>query len=143
MLDKRTLTRLNTLRVALAEAARDDDGGFSRVFHDFLDAAEDPAMMRAGKATKAPLVKAALEQLAGSIDAGPLQNVRMLRIADAGLVHGGFFVGATMGSFFFFEKEEQGLVAIHQGGGLMLYSRLTMTRLPPGTMPVKGPKGPQ
>jgi len=146
MLNPRTLTRLATLRADLGAAEGDRDGSFSRVFHAFLDVAEDPAVLRASKPAKAPLVKGALERLVAHLtggEAAALQQVRMLRIADAGLVHGGFFVGATMGSFFFFEKDEQGLVAVHEGGGRMLYSRLTMARVPPGSVPVKGPDGPQ
>jgi hypothetical protein len=144
MIDKRTLARLAALRQSLASADGEHDGSFSAVFHAFLDIADEPALLRDSKPTKSPLVKGALERLAGELagDApAQLQNVRMLHVREAGLVHGGFFVGPRMGSFFFFEKEEQGLLAVHQGGALMLYSRITLTKLPPGAVPVQGPDG--
>ena len=146
MINKRILTRLLALRRSLAAADGERDGSFSAVFHAFLDLTEDPAFIQGSKATKDPVVKAALESLAMQLsgdDSAPLQHVRMLRIAEAGMVHGGFFIGSMMGSFFFFEKEEQGLLAVHRGGGMMLYSRLTMAKVPPGAVPVPGPKGPQ
>jgi hypothetical protein len=146
MIDKRTLTKLAALREALAAADGERDGSFSRVFSSFLDLADEPALLRGSKPAKSPLVKGALERLAGQLvdDASArIQNVRMLRFAEGGLLHGGFFVGASMGSFFFFEKEEQGLLAVHQGGAMMLYTRVTMTRLPPGTMPAPRPEGTQ
>jgi hypothetical protein len=146
MLDARTLGRIETLRRSLATADRDRDGGFSTVFEAFLDIAEDPAFFRASKKAESPLVQGALERAASQVAGGganALQDVRMLGVAEAGLLHGGFFVAGSVGSFFFFEKEEQGLLAIHRGGALMLYGRITMTRVPEGTVVVPGPKGVQ
>jgi hypothetical protein len=63
----------------------------------------------------------------------------MLRIDSAGFIHGSFFAGASVGTFFYFEKEKQGLVAFNQSGGVTRFTRLTMVALPEGAFPVSAP----
>jgi hypothetical protein len=46
-----------------------------------------------------------------------------------------------MGSFFYFEKEKQGILAFTRFGGMTHYTRITMTELPQGTVYVPRPKG--
>lgn len=144
MTSKRVLNQLDSLRKSLAGAGGKEEGSFSRVFNAFLDAAGDLVLLRAGNPTDSPHMKTYLEacarQLTGD-DTTSVQGLRMLRIKDAGFIHGGFVAGPYMGSFFFFEKDQQGLVAFSRFGAESYFSRITLTPLPQGTMPVPRPKG--
>jgi hypothetical protein len=141
---KRLLTRLEALRSALAGADRNEEDSFPLVFSDFLDLAAEPAMLKAGKPIKNPYIKNILEatarQLTGD-DKTVVQALRLFRISDAAFVHGGFIVESFLGSFFFFENDQQGLIAFTQEGGMTYFSRITLTPLPDGAAPAPGPKG--
>lgn len=144
--DKRILTRLAALRQSMASAGGDDDGSFATVFSAFLDIAEDPALLDSSKPTNDSLVNAAIESSVRSFtgdDAMGIQPLRMLRYAGAGFLHGGFFAGSMLGTFFFFEADRQGILAMHGGGALTHFTRVTLTEIPAGAMPVPGPKGKQ
>jgi hypothetical protein len=144
--DQRTLTKLAALREAMASAESDQDDSFAQVFSAFLDIAEEPALLDASKPTKSPVVKAALESSVRSFtgdDEASIQALRMLRYGGEGFLHGGFFAGSILGTFFYFEKNHQGILALHQGGSMTHFTRVTVTEVPPGAVPVRGPKGKQ
>lgn len=146
MPDQRLLTKLVTLQKTLSSAGGDDSGSFAAAFHAFLDITEDRAFMAASKPAKDAMLKAALESPIRSLvgdESTELQHLRMLRVAAASFLHGGFYVGSSIGSFFYFEKPKQGLMALHGGGAMTHFTRITMTELPQGTMLMQRPKGKQ
>ena len=146
MSDKRILDRLEALRQSLANADGHERGSFARVFHAFFDIAEDPALMAESKPGKSEDIRAMLERAAQRLtgdEATTVRDLRTLRCASAGMVHGGFFAGKLLGTFFYFEGDEQGLVAFNDGTPMTSFLRLTLTKLPEGTFPVPGPGGVQ
>jgi hypothetical protein len=142
MTSQSLLTQLDALRKTTLDADGRRQGSFSELFHAFLDIADDPALLNASKPTKDATLKGAIEacarQLTGN-SAMNIQQVQMLRIDKAGFIHGSFFAGASIGSFFYFEKDRQGLVAYDKGGGVTLFSRISLVELPKGSVPVQGP----
>jgi hypothetical protein len=136
------LSQLDSLRKATLSTDGSRQGSFSVLFHSFLDIAEDPDLLQASKPSKDKTIKGAIESCARNImgdNALGIQGLRMLRIDRAGFIHGSFFAGASVGTFFYFEKERQGLVAFNQGGGVTRFTRLTLVALPEGTFPVSAP----
>lgn len=146
MESKRILAQLEALRRSLAGADGGESGSFSRVFHAFFDIADDPGLMDASKGFESEAIRAMLERAARRITGhgtATVTNLRALRCAGAGMVHGGFFAGTLLGTFFYFEREEQGLVALNDGTPLTNFLRITMTKVPEGSFPVPGPDGMQ
>jgi hypothetical protein len=146
MTDQRILTKLATLQKTLSSAGGQDSGSFSAAFHAFLDITEDRALMVASKPAKDAALKVALESPIRTLfddESIELQQLRMLRVAAAGFLHGGFFVGSSVGSFFYFEKPQQGLMALHGRGSMTHFMRITMTELPRGTVMMRKPEGKQ
>lgn len=136
------LSQLDALRKSTLSTDGTRQGSFSLLFHSFLDIAEDPDLLKASKPTKDKTIKGAIESCARNITGDSaliIQGLRMLRIDSASFIHGSFFAGASVGSFFYFEKERQGLVAFNQGGGVMRFTRLTLLDLPEGAFPVSVP----
>lgn len=145
-MSKRVFTQIEALRKATAEADGKDERSFGQVFSSFLDIAGERTLFSISKAAQEPDIRQVLEVLARQVtgdDKTTLRGVRMLRLPEAGFVHGGFFADAYMGTFFFFEKEQQGLVAFTQGTARTYLSRITLTDLPEGMIMSPGPKGPQ
>jgi hypothetical protein len=136
------LSQLDALRKATLSTDGSRQGSFSVLFHSFLDIAEDPDLLKASKPTKDKTIKGAIESCARNItgdNALGIQGLRMLRIDSAGFIHGSFFAGTSVGTFFYFEKERQGLVAFNQGGGATRFTRLTLLDLPEGAFPISAP----
>jgi hypothetical protein len=136
------LSQLDALRKSTLGTDGTRQGSFSVLFHSFLDIAEDPDLLKASKPTKDKTIKGAIESCARNItgdNALSIQGLRMLRIDSVGFIHGSFFAGASVGTFFYFEKERQGLVAFAQGGGVTRFTRLTLVDLPAGAFPVSAP----
>lgn len=145
MIPKRVITSIEALRKAMTDAEAADDDSFGKVFHQFFDLAEDQAFIEAGKRAKDPVLRGALDHGTRRFmrDEGvTLQRLMMLRIAPLGFVHGGFFATPYIASFFYFEREKQGIIA-YQGDGTTDLVRITLAVLPPGTMPVKRTPGVQ
>jgi hypothetical protein len=139
----RLLVTLEALRMAMKGADSSRDKSFSEVFHGFLDATDDPVFLRESKPAKDTAVKTAIEACARKLtgdEATALQGLQMLRITAAGFLHGVFRAGPLMGSFFYFEKEGQGLLAFTRFGGMTHYTRITMTEIPEGTVFVRRPR---
>jgi hypothetical protein len=139
----RLLTTLEALRKAMKGADSARDKSFSEVFYGFLDATEDPALIHASKPAKDEALRQAIETCARKVAGDPttaLQALQMLRIDDAGFLHGAFRAGPLMGSFFYFEKDRQGLLAFTRLDGMTHYTRITMTEIPEGTVFVPKPK---
>jgi hypothetical protein len=146
MESKRILAQLEALRRSLADADGSERGSFSRVFHAFFDIADDPGLMEASKAFQSEDIRAMLERAAQRLrgqGTTTVTNLRALRCAGAGMVHGGFFAGTLLGTFFYFEREEQGLVAFNDGTPLTNFLRITLAKVPEGSFPVPGPDGVQ
>lgn len=145
-MSNRVLTQIEALRKATADADGNDERSFGQVFSSFLDIAGERILFSISRAAQAPDVQQVLEVLARQVtgnDRTNLRGVRMLRLAEAGFLHGGFFAEDYMGTFFFFEKEQQGLVAFTQGTARTYLSRVTLTDLPEGMIMSPGPEGPQ
>jgi hypothetical protein len=152
IISKRILQQIEALRKELAGADRHDQGSFARVFHAFFDATGEPDFMKVSKPVKASKVtdgveiKDVLELIARRLtgdDNATIQALRLFRIGDAGFLHGGFVAGAFLGTFFYFEQDQQGLVAFNEGGEMTYFSRITLAELPAGAVPVPGPEGVQ
>jgi hypothetical protein len=146
MTDKRLVIRLAELRRALAMADGQEDGSFARLFNEFLDMTESTSLLDQCKPVKGGTMRPVLEMLirkARGDDSIQLHALHALRYPASGFLHGGFFAGGMMGSFFYFEKDLQGLLALYRGGAMMDLARITMTALPPGSVFVPGPKEPQ
>src|SRR5262249_54482323 len=146
MASLRVITEVETLRRSLSEADGGDEGSFARVFDAFFDIAEDPLLVDASKPARDAVLKGALERstrkLLGEL-ALTRQRVQMLRHAATGLLHGGFFADAMICTFFYFEQEQQGLVALNGGGVMTHFMQITVTPVPEGTGPMPGPPGKQ
>jgi hypothetical protein len=142
MTSKHILTQLDALQKATLSTDGKQQGSFATLFDAFLDIAEDPDLLKASKPTKDKTIKSAIETCARNItgdSALSIQGLRMLRIDSAAFIHGSFFAGSSVGTFFYFEKARQGLVAFHQGGGLIRFTRLTLLELPEGAFPAPAP----
>ncbi len=142
MTSKYILTQLDALQKATLNTDGKLQGSFATLFNSFLDIAEDPDLLKASKPTKDKTIKGAIESCARNItgdSALSIQGLRMLRIDSAGFIHGSFYAGSSVDTFFYFEKERQGLVAFHQGGGLIRFTRLTVLDLPEGAFPFSAP----
>jgi hypothetical protein len=146
MASKEILTRLDDLRRFLTMADGREDGSFARVFNAFFDIAEDTALLEVSEPASDPGLRVALERAARRLtrdERTTLEDVGVLRCAGAGMSHGVFHAGRYRGTFFYFEREQQGLVAFSEGGPMINYMRITLTAVPEGAYPVPGPKGPQ
>jgi len=144
MSEKQLLAQLAALRESLRSADIEQSGSLSRVFHAFFDIAEGPDLVLASKPTKNPVVRATLERIARDHvedQKASLQSIRMLGVPAAAFLHGGFFVAGAIGTFFYFTGDEQGLVAFNRGTDMTYFCRVTATTLPPGTGPMRGPRG--
>jgi hypothetical protein len=142
MTSKYILNQLDALQKATLNTDGTRQGSFSVLFHSFLDIAEDPDLLKAGKPTKDKTLKAAIEACtrdATGNNALSIQGLRMLRIDSAGFIHGSFFTGSSVGTFFYFEQARQGLVALVRSGGLILFSRVSVVDLPEGAFPAPAP----
>jgi hypothetical protein len=108
---------------------------FSEVFSTFLDLNETAGLMDACKPIKDKGVRALIELVARRHAGDPqlgITGMQMLHHASTGLFHGAFFAGPNPGTFFYFVKEQQGIVAFSKGI-TMYYYRITADELPPGT----------
>jgi hypothetical protein len=76
-------------------------------------------------------------------EAASIGALQMLTHAPTGFFHGGFFAAGTMGTFFYFLEERQGLLALRGAPPATHFFRMTATELPPGTMLVRRPPGVQ
>jgi hypothetical protein len=145
-MSKRVLTQIEALRTAMAGADGGDDGSFGQVFNAFLDIAGERTLFNLSEPAKATDIQGILEVAARQLtrdETTDIQGLRLLRIAQAGFLHGGFVAGGYMGTFFYFEKDQQGLVAFTRGMVKTYISRITLTDLPEGAFFSPAPKGPQ
>ncbi|MEZ4296493.1 MAG: hypothetical protein R3B70_16090 [Polyangiaceae bacterium] len=144
MSEKQLVSQLSALGEALRSADVGKAGSFAAVFNAFFDIAQGPDLMRLSKVESRSELQATLErtsrQLLGD-ETAVLNGLRMFGCAAGDFVHGCFFVGRTVGTFFFFTKNKQGLVAFNSGTPRTDYSRITTTDLPSGTTPMRGPRG--
>jgi hypothetical protein len=135
-------TQLDALRKATLSTDGTRQGSFAELFQTFMDIADAPALLDVSKPTKDKTLKEVIETCARRLvgnTALSLQGLTLLRVDRAGFIHGSFFAGASFGTFFYFEKERQGLLAFAQGGGVTRFARMTWVDLPEGGIPVRGP----
>jgi hypothetical protein len=129
--------QLTALREAMRDADASDSGSFSEVFGSFLDLTKSPTLMDASKPFKDKGLRVLLENVArahAKDQTAELAELHMLQYAPSGLVHGMFFVGAHPGTFFFFLKEQQGIVSLAERMAITHFYRITATELPAGTV---------
>src|SRR5262245_47350438 len=115
MINKRIAQSIAALRQALVSADCENDGSFAAVFSSFLDITERQNLIEESKPAKDPILKATIENSVRKLfgeDAAVMQ-IRMLRYAAAGFLHGSFFVGSSMGTFFYFEQDKRGMLAVY------------------------------
>jgi hypothetical protein len=146
VISKRILTQIEALRQAMTMADGERDGSFAEVFSSFLDIAEDRGLFSASKPVRDALVRSVIEAASRKLtgdETTTIERPHLLRVGSAGMVHGGFFAGRFLGTFFWFEKEQQGLLAFYGGGTMTHLIRLTVTELPEGAVLVPGPSGKQ
>lgn len=127
--------------MSVADSKR--DRSFSEVFSAFLDATDDPELSRESRPAEDEALMRAIEACARRLtkdDATRVEGLQMLRIASSGFLHGIFYAGPFMGSFFYFEKDQQGLLAFSRFGGATFYTRITMTTLPNDAVFVPRPR---
>lgn len=135
-------TRLDALRQATLGTDGTRQGSFAALFQTFMDVADEPVLLDASKPTKDKTLKGVIEACARKLvgnTALSLQGLTMLRVDRAGFTHGSFFAGGSFGTFFYFEKERQGLMAFAQTGGVTRFTRMTVLDLPGGSVPIPGP----
>jgi hypothetical protein len=133
-----------TLRAALRSADMQDPNSFSSVFHAFFDISEKSEFMDSSDLVQDPIVRAMIESIVRQHARDPNLAVTMfqlLRHAPTGLLHGSSFTTRFVGTFFYFEADQQGLVAFTDGTPRTHYYRITATVLPPGAMPMRRPSG--
>lgn len=138
--------QITALRTSLCDADVNDPDSFSNVFAAFFDISEGPELMRASELTEDQIVHALLESTARRHLGDPafaLTMSQLLHHRPTELFHGGFFAGRTVGTFFYFARDQQGLAAFTDGTALMHYYRITATVLPVGGMPMPRPAGQQ
>lgn len=109
-----------------------DEKEFSVSFNYFMDHfAENEDFLKKGKkVTKAPRMKAALEQVAGMVFPGENIKVRHLVLTHLkrhDFLHGGGMVGDRQAVLFFFQDMGFGMVAICDLTGMTHYARLALT----------------
>lgn len=146
MSEKQLVAQLAALQKSLTSADIEQSGSLADVFSAFLDLAEGIDLMNHSSRAENAVVSATLERLTRQVvddEKLTLGSVQMLGYAPAGFLHGGFFVAKAMGTFFYFTRAQQGLVAFNRGGGMTQLCRITSTPLPPGTVPMRRPPGKQ
>jgi hypothetical protein len=138
------VNQIATLRTRLRSADMADPDSFSNVFHAFFDISEKSKLMDVSDLIEDPIVRAMLESIArqhARDQALAVTLFQMLRHGPTRLVHGSCFATRFVGTFFYFEEDQQGLVAFTDGTPMTHYYRITATVLPAGSMPMRRPPG--
>jgi hypothetical protein len=133
-----------TLRAALRSADMQNPDSFSNVFHAFFDISEKSEFMDASDLVEDPVVRAMIESIARQHARDPnlaITLFQLLRHSSTGLLHGSCFATRFVGTFFYFEADQQGLVAFSDGTPTTHYYRITATVVPSGSMPMRRPPG--
>lgn len=113
----------------------------------FMDVAEDTALLDSSAPSEEPLVRAILEaavrQFTGRAELD-LGEAPCYRYPPAGFLHGTFRAGERIGTYFWFESVGQGVVGLI-GRDLRStdYLHVSATVLPAGTNVVPGSETPQ
>lgn len=134
--------QIAALRTSLRDADGDHPDSFSRVFEAFYDISEGPALIGASESVEDPIVCTLLESTARRHLRDPalaLTMIEILRHGPTELLHGGCLAGGTVGTFFYFARDQQGLVAFTDGITTLHYYRITAIVLPEGGMPMPRP----
>jgi hypothetical protein len=138
------VNQISRLQAALRSAGMQDPDSFSKVFHAFFDLTEGTQLMDVSDLIDDPIIRALIESTARQHARDPAVGVTMfqlLRHASTGLFHGSCVTTRFVGTFFYFEDDQQGLVAFNDGTPVTHYYRVTATVLPPGSMPMRKPPG--
>lgn len=136
--------QIATLQTSLRSADPQDPNSFSNVFHAFFDISENSELMDMSELLEDPVVRAMIESIARQHARDPalaMTMFQMLRHGPTRLIHGSCFSTRFVATFFYFEEDQQGLVAFNDGTPMTHYYRLTATVLPPGSMPMRRPPG--
>jgi hypothetical protein len=125
--------QLSKLRDATLGADVSVRGSFNAVFSLFFDTIESTRLRATSKPYQHADVRKMLELLARTHTNDPavqLTDLRMLRHAPSGLLHGNFFVPRQPASFFYFSEEQQGVLAFVERMSIMHYYRMTVSEKP-------------
>jgi hypothetical protein len=136
--------QITALRTSLREADRNDPNSFSNVFSAFFDILEGPDLIDASDPSEDALVRLLLEQIARAHLRDPsfsLTLIRTLHHRPTELFHGSFFAANTVGTFFYFAQDEQGLLSFIGNTPMTHYYRITATIFSGGGMPMPRPAG--
>jgi hypothetical protein len=130
------------IRALRAALGREEDLG--KVFGRFMDLTEMLGFIELGALGIAPGLRAVLDmtaaRLPGALDT-QLSNLAPTWIAEHKLTHGSCLVGNRLAAFFFFEDLQGGMMAVHEGGGMMRFARLTLAAVPAGSCVCPRPAG--
>lgn len=124
------LRRLTHLRQLLIDAT-----DFSDVYGYFMDNfGEAPELLTMGERWHDQDFLDTIEQLGGRVigKGARLTQPFLLRVAEHGFVHGAFVLGDHIGSVFYFEDIEKGLLALggRESQGPEQFARFTLARFP-------------
>lgn len=138
------VNQITKLRAMLRAADLQDPDSFSNVFHAFFDISESAALMDASDMIADPIIRSMIESISRQHARDPALAVTMflmLRHAPMRMVHGTCFTTKFVGTFFYFEDDQQGLVTFNDGTPMTHYYRITAAVLPSGSMPTRKPPG--
>lgn len=138
------VNQITKLRAMLRAADLQDPDSFSNVFHAFFDISENAALMDVSDMIDDPIIRAMIESISRQHARDPALAVSMLlmlRHAPTRMVHGSCLATKFVGTFFYFEDDQQGLVTFNDGTPMTHYYRITAAMLPPGSMPTRKPPG--
>lgn len=139
--ERAILQDIAALKTALTHAPHDpqtQQGGFDQVAHQFLDLARSPLFHEMSEATHGEDVVSLLlivARRATHRNNVELRERKLLRVPQAGFVHGGGWCEGGMMMAFYFEDARLGLAMWSRPGGQTLLARLTAMPVSPGEIP--------
>ena len=110
-----------------------DAPDFGDLMQSFVDDfANDPRFLKLGSSVRDPKLEVVLGELAGQVANGvkTLDQVMLFRLPQYKFSHGAFFFGSWVGTFFYFEDIDRGLVALGDDSGPTHFARFTLVPLP-------------
>lgn len=91
-----------------------EENDFGTIWNYFMDEfGENPEFMQLGTPYSSPVLEVVVAKLCDAYYPGaPVLNLSPIRVAECGLIHGGFQVRGCMGVVFYSEEISTGLVAV-------------------------------
>jgi len=104
---------------------------FSVIWNKFFDLAENPSFLHRGKPTKHPILKKIIETIGSSIFPNQkisIMHLMLQKVKGHKFVHGPFMINGHVGSLFYYDEINMGMMAIAKSGGTDLF-RISSTIL--------------